>query len=340
MTEASHMEGKSRTRKPRPAMIVIPCLDEADHIASVIDTVAPSAERLDMAILVVDGGSGDGTREIVREMAAANPRLRLLDNEKKIQSAAVNLAVEKFGGGFENLIRIDAHGDYPAAYCDRLVEEAGATGADAVVVSMKTRGIGAFQKATAAAQNSRLGNGGSAHRLVSKGRWTDHGHHALIRVEPFRAVGGYDESFSHNEDAEFDYRLTKAGYRIWLTEKTHMVYYPRASVASLFRQYLGYGRGRARNILKHRVVPKGRQMIPLLVAPAVAGTSLALLNWAALLPVGMWAALCLGYGAWIAIRQRDPWGPLAGFAAMVMHLAWSAGFWLQVIAFRRRETRA
>jgi succinoglycan biosynthesis protein ExoA len=327
-------------RSAEPAMIVVPCLNEAGHIASVIDKLTPSAERLDMMILVVDGGSRDGTREIVGEMAVANPRLHLLDNEKRLQGAAVNLAVEKLGAGFGSLIRIDAHGDYPPDYCDRLIEEADATGADAVVVSMKTRGNGAFQKATAVAQNSRLGNGGSAHRLVSKGRWTDHGHHALIRMEPFRTVGGYDESFSHNEDAELDYRLTEAGYRIWLTEKTHMVYYPRASVESLFRQYLGYGRGRARNILKHRAVPRGRQMIPLLVAPAVAGTSLALLDWTALLPAGMWAALCLGYGGWIAIRQRDPYGPLAGFSAMVMHLGWSAGFWRELLAFRRRETRA
>jgi succinoglycan biosynthesis protein ExoA len=338
MAKERDMEGK-QSRSARPVTAVIPCLDEADHIATIIDRLAPAAKRLDMNIVVVDGGSRDGTQAIVEGMAAANDRLLLLHNEKKIQSAAVNLAVETFGDQCRSFIRIDAHGDYPAAYCDRLVEEAEATGADAVVVSMKTRGVGVFQKATAAAQNSRLGNGASAHRMVAAGRWTDHGHHALIRVEPFRAVGGYDESFSHNEDAELDYRLNEAGYRIWLTEKTHMVYYPRASVGSLFRQYLGYGRGRARNILKHRAVPKARQMLPLMVAPVVAGTSLALLDWTALLPAGLWAGTCIGYGAWMAIRRRDPYGPLAGVSAMVMHLAWSAGFWLQLLAFRKRETR-
>ena len=331
------MAEKPKSRSARPVMAVIPCLDEADHIAKVIDRLAASAERLDMNIVVVDGGSGDGTPDIVAEMAASNPRLALLHNGKRVQSAAVNLAVECYGGEFRSFIRVDAHGDYPASYCDRLVEEAEATGADAVVVAMLTRGVGAFQKATAAAQNSRLGNGAAAHRLAAKGRWTDHGHHALMRVEPFRAVGGYDESFSHNEDAELDYRLREGGYRIWLTEKTHMVYYPRASVSSLFRQYLGYGRGRARNILKHRAPPKLRQMVPLMVAPGVAGASLALLDWTALLPAGLWAATCLGYGAWMAVRRRDPYGPLVGFSAMVMHLAWSAGFWLQLLEFRKRD---
>jgi succinoglycan biosynthesis protein ExoA len=86
-------------------------------------------------------------------------------------------------------------------------------------------------------------------------------------------------------------------------------------------------------------MPKFRQMLPLMVAPVVAGASLALLDWTALLPAGLWAGTCIGYGAWMAIGRRNPYGPLAGLSAMVMHLAWSAGFWLQLLTFRRRETR-
>jgi len=321
-------------------MVVIPCLNEAAHIEALIDRLTPSVERLGMKIVVADGGSTDGTQAIVQRIAAANPRVTLLPNPKKIQSAAINLAVERFGDEFTSFIRIDAHGDYPADYCDRLIEDADATGADSVVVSMATRGFGAFQKATAIAQNSKLGNGGSPHRQGAKGHWTDHGHHAYMRVKAFRAVGGYDETFSHNEDAELDYRLRAAGYRLWMTDKTFMVYYPRASVPALFRQYLGYGRGRAKNILKHRAMPKIRQMIPLMVFPVVAGTSLAFLSWTAVVPAVLWAAACLGYGVWMALSQRNPYGPLAGFSAMVMHLAWSAGFWLQLLDFRRKEAPA
>ena len=325
---------------PMPAgrtMVAIPCLNEADHIGALLEQLRAPAERLDMAIVVVDGGSTDGTPEIVETVAASNAAVVLLLNPKKIQSAAINLAVATYGNYFENFIRIDAHGDYPVDYCDRLIAEAVATGADSVVVSMATRGVGLFQKATAAAQNSKLGNGGSPHREGAKGRWTDHGHHALMRVAAFRAIGGYDESFSHNEDAELDYRLCAAGYRIWMTDKTFMVYYPRASVGGLFRQYLGYGRGRAKNILKHHTLPKIRQAIPLLVFPVVAGASLAVLNLAALIPAALWAAACIGYGVWMAVGQRNPYGPLAGFSAMVMHLAWSLGFWLQLLAPRKRE---
>ena len=322
---------------PMPAgrtMVVIPCLNEAGHIGTLLQQLRAPAERLDMAIIVVDGGSTDGTPEIVETVVVSNPAVVLLRNPKKIQSAAINLAIATYGNHFESFIRIDAHGDYPADYCDRLVAEASATGADSVVVSMATKGVGLFQKATAAAQNSKLGNGGSPHREGAKGRWTDRGHHALMRVAAFRAVGGYDEGFSHNDDAELDDRLCAAGYRIWMTDKTFMVYYPRASVGGLFRQYLGYGRGRAKNILKHHTLPKIRQAIPLLVFPVVVGASLAFLNLAALIPAGLWATACIGYGVWMAVGQRNPYGPLAGFSAMVMHLAWSLGFWLQLLGAR------
>jgi succinoglycan biosynthesis protein ExoA len=321
-------------------LIVIPCLNEERHIGSLIDKLGPAIDQLDAKVVVADGGSTDRTRDIVLRIAAADHRIALLDNPKKLQAAAINLAVDTFGDGYDYFIRIDAHGEYPSDYCQVLMEEAFATDADSVVVAMRTMGFSAFQKATAVAQNSKLGNGGSKHREGAKGQWAEHGHHALMRIAAFRFVGGYDESFSHNEDAELDYRLRKAGYRIWLTDKTAMTYFPRASVGTLFRQYLGYGRGRARNILKHGSMPSIRQLLPLAVAPLFIGAFLAILNWIAIVPVGLWAFACIAYGFWIALGERNPYGPLAAISAMVMHFAWSTGFWLEVLSFRGRRLAA
>jgi succinoglycan biosynthesis protein ExoA len=53
----------------------------------------------------------------------------------------------------------------------------------------------------------------------------------------------------------------------------------------------------------------------------------------------VWVAACLGYGVWLALAERDPYGPLAGVSAMVMHLAWSAGFWMQLaLSWKRGAT--
>ena len=321
-------------------LIVIPCLNEARYLEPLVRQLEPALAELNATLIIVDGGSTDGTRAIAADLAESVPNLQLLDNPERIQSAAVNLAVETFGMDHDYLIRIDAHGTYPTDYCRVLVEEALSTGADSVVVAMQTVGFGTFQKATAVAQNSVLGNGGAKHRAGAQSHWADHGHHALMRISAFRTVGGYDESFTANEDAEYDYRLREAGYRIWMTARTAMVYYPRASAGPLFRQYFRYGRGRARNFLKHRARPSLRQLLPLMVAPVAAGAFLAAITWIAAVPFVLWAAACLGYGAWMALGQRNPYGPLAAVSAMIMHFAWSAGFWRELLDIRQRRVAA
>ena len=141
------------------ALIVIPCLNEAAHIGGLIEQLEPVTAKLRARIVVADGGSSDGSPSIVQRIAVRNNRVSLTYNPKRLQSAGVNLAVEQFGADMDYLIRIDAHGGYPDDYCERLIEEAEETGADSVVVAMRTTGSGLLQKAAAAAQNSKLRHG-------------------------------------------------------------------------------------------------------------------------------------------------------------------------------------
>jgi len=317
-------------------LIVIPCLNEAAFIGSVIADLLRDAAAQDGLIVVADGGSTDGTRDIVAKIAAADPRVKLLPNPQKFQAPGVNHAVRAFADGFTWLARIDAHAHYPPNYVADLVAEARKTGATSVVVSLDAHGDNPFQRATAAAQNSRLGAGGSPHRRKDAHGWVDHGHHALFRTDAFRAIGGYDEGFTHNEDAEFDRRLTDYGGRIWLTDQVSVVYHPRSEPGALWRQYVNYGSGRARTILKHRMSLKIRQMLPAAVAPAVLAAPFSVLFWSAGLPALLWAAASMAYGAILGLKARDPAVLLCGAVAMEMHLAWSIGFWREVLFGRRR----
>lgn len=315
-------------------LIVIPALNEAKHIAGVLDFACRVAARENGLVVVADGGSSDDTPGIVRSLAANQPRIRLIDNPARLQSAGINLAVEQFGQGATWLLRLDAHSDYPEDYADILLSEARQTGADSVVVSMHAEGQGGLQQVIAEAQNSRLGNGGSAHRLAGTGAWVDHGHHALMRLAAFRAVGGYDPTFSHNEDAELDHRLAQVGHRIWLTGKTGLTYFPRARLSGLIRQYYNFGRGRARNLIKHHARPAKRQAIVALLAPAVALVVLTPLHGIFALPLLLWLVGCFAGGIWIALQARRPRALLAGLIAGIMHMAWSVGFWRQWLSPR------
>ena len=321
-------------------LVVIPTLNEEAHIAQVLDVIAGFAARHDALVVVADGGSGDRTCEIVRARAARDDRVRLIDNPRRLQAAAVNLAVERFGDGRDWLLRLDAHSAYPADFGDVVLAEAAQSGADSVVVSMEAQGDGFLQRVIADAQNSRIGNGGSAHRLLGKGAWVEHGHHALMRIAAFRAVGGYDPTFSHNEDAELDRRLLAAGHRIWLTGRTRLTYFPRRRIGPLMRQYFNFGRGRARNLIKHGARPGLRQAVVALLAPAVALAVLTPLSLVFALPLALWLLACLAGGAGIAVQTGRVAGILSGFVAGSMHMAWSVGFWRQWLAPRRAPAMA
>lgn len=305
-------------------LAVIPCLNEADHLPGLISQLL--ADQMIDLLVVADGGSTDGSCEIVLAFANDDARIRLINNPARIQSAGVNLAVAEFGAEFEWLLRVDAHCLYPGNYAQILLEGADSSKATSVVVPMITQGKAGFQLAVAAAQNSVLGTGGSAHRSTGEGGFVDHGHHALMQIDLFRFVGGYCETMPCNEDAELDHRLTKSGGSIWLEPNAAITYFPRSTVPSLWRQYYKYGVGRARNIIRHRMRPHLRQMIPLVVPVALGFALFSRVHWIFGVPALGWILLCLTIGALVGIRNGGGWALLSGLAAAIMHLAWAIGF--------------
>ena len=110
---------------------------------------------------MLDGGSTDQTKAVVEQMAARNPRIRLESNPARYQSAAVNRGAIIARPESEIIVRADSHAEYPPGFVAGLVRELKERDAASVVVPMRTRGTGFLQRGIAAAQNSRLGNGGS-----------------------------------------------------------------------------------------------------------------------------------------------------------------------------------
>lgn len=321
-------------------LIVIPCLNEVGHLEAIVREMASSAARVRGRVVVVDGGSTDGSIEMAHRLAEEHDNVSNLENPARLQSAGINAAVRAFGEGYTHVLRVDAHAAYPPGFVDALGQESRAVDAASIVVGMVAEGNALLQRINASTQNSRIGNGGSQHRFKGTGRFVDHGHHALMRMDAFRAVGGYDESFSHNEDAELDYRLAQAGHRIWLTGATHVGYYPRKTLGALARQYVNYGKGRARNLLKHRTLPRLRQAAVIAVGPVFLAAMLAPAHPGLAAPALIWAFATILGGCCLALLQREPLLVLSGPIALVMHLSWSYGFWRQALGGAERGARA
>lgn len=173
----------------RKVLIVIPVLNEASHIETVVRNLARDSLHEDRTIVVADGGSTDGTPDIVRALAKEIDGVLLLHNPQRLQSAGVNLAVRVHGADAQVLVRCDAHCGYPADYVSSLLKTLEERKADSVVVPMDSRGDGYLQKAIAWVSDTKVGSGGSAHRGGKQSGFVDHGHHAAMTIDAFRRAG-------------------------------------------------------------------------------------------------------------------------------------------------------
>lgn len=85
-------------------LIVVPCLNEERHLPALLADLLRDAHGA--CVVVADGGSTDRSRDIVLALARGHANLRLVDNPRRIQSAAVNLAARRHGARRKWLVRI------------------------------------------------------------------------------------------------------------------------------------------------------------------------------------------------------------------------------------------
>lgn len=320
---------------PAEILVAIPTLNEEAHIAATLDALLAGApEMREVTIVVADGGSTDATRNIVEDHAARHPNVRLIDNPRRLQAAAVNRVVETCAAPRHAiLVRVDAHAHYPPGYVLAVARSLRAHDVAALATVMDSVGDSCFQRGSAWAMETRIGSGGSGHRGGTRSGYVDHGHHAGFRLDVFRQTGGYDTGFVANEDAELDHRIALEGGRIWLDATIRLDYVMRSSLRGLARQYWRYGRGRAQTVLRHRMRPRLRQLAPPVIVALNLLALLAAPFFAALLVIpALYLLLLAGTTLDLLRRHRSACGLWAGPALLAMHHCWGAGFLLQLLA--------
>src|SRR3954466_10760009 len=91
--------------------VLVPVLNEERHIREAADTMRAQSFDGEIEFVFIDGGSSDRTRAILEELAAEDPRVRVLDNPRKVTPVALNIGLGAAGG--EVIARMDAHTHYP-----------------------------------------------------------------------------------------------------------------------------------------------------------------------------------------------------------------------------------
>ncbi|MEI2608565.1 MAG: glycosyltransferase family 2 protein [Chitinophagaceae bacterium] len=249
--------------------VIMPVRNEASFIERSLSAVMRQDYPPEcLEIVFIDGLSNDGTVALVSQYLSevkantpVTPSVYLLDNPKQHMPGAFNLGVQKASGDI--IIVIGGHCVIEPDYVRQCVGALEATGADCVGGPMVTVGETTMAKGIALAQSSRFGVGGVAFRTGRReGCYVDTVAFGAYRREVFERIGLFDEELVRNQDDEFNFRLTQAGGKIWLDPAIRSVYYSRASLSRLWRQYYQYGLYKVRVIQKRQAVPSWRHLVP------------------------------------------------------------------------------
>ena len=303
--------------------VVLPVRDGAATLASAVASVLAQEFAGSLEVCIAVAPSADGTRELADGLAAADPRVSVVDNPAGATPAGLNAAIRATTAPV--VVRVDGHAELPAGYMARAVETLERTGAVNVGGIQDPRGTTAFEVAVGRAMASRFGAGDARFHYGGPEGAVDTVYLGVFRRDAIEAVGLFDESLIRNQDYELNHRLRRAGGTIWFDPELRVGYRPRGSIRTLARQFGQYGRWKRIVLGMHPRSLRWRH----LVAPA---TTLAVTTG---LLAGIWwppvLVLPLGYGAAVALGSvavgRTPGTVLRLLVVYpTMHLSWGVGF--------------
>lgn len=317
--------------------ILIPIRNEIKHIERCLDAVLSQDYPTEkMEILIADGMSDDGTREISKLYMDQHSQIRVYDNPRKIVATALNLLISQTSG--EILIRVDGHTIVQPDYVRNCVELLHTSSADNVGGRMDARGENFIGNVVAIATSTPFGVGGARFHYSDQEEWVDTVYMGAWRRDVFTRIGVFDEELVRNQDDELNYRLRKLDGKILLSPRIRSYYTPRGSIPELWQQYFQYGFYKVRVLQKHP-----RQMSPRQFVPPLFVLSLLIFSILAFLfPWGLSAlsGLVILYTlanliASLLIASKEGWKYLflLPLAFTTLHLSYGTGFLMGLFRF-------
>ncbi len=320
--------------------IILPIRNETRFIAYSLGAVLAQEYPADrFEVIVSDGMSTDGTREIVRSLQTQHPNLRLIDNPAKIVPTGLNAAIALARG--EMIVRVDGHTVIAPDYVRQCVAVLQRSGADNVGGRMDAAAQGWFGRTVALATSSPFGVGGARFHYSNREEWVDTVYMGAWPREVFQWNGLFDEELVRDQDDEFNYRTLSRGGKILLSPQIKSRYYNRSTLPRLARQYFQYGYWKVRVMQKHTRQMRPRHFVP----PSLVAGLLLPLSIVPFTTAGAYIC-CLVAGSYaianlaasVLTARKSNWSllPLLPVTFATLHLAWGLGFLAGLIRFCHR----
>ncbi|MBP8990878.1 MAG: glycosyltransferase family 2 protein [Spirochaetes bacterium] len=218
--------------------IIIPCRNEENYIIKSLESVINQDYPKDkLEILIIDGVSTDNTKNIVIQFSKNYNFIKVLDNEKKFKSFALNIGIKNSKGDI--IIIIDAHTTYKSDYISKCVNLLNSNHIDnvgGISITLPSKDT-VIANAISIVLSNPFGVGNSYFRIgIKKPTLVDTVPYGCYKREVFDKIGYFNENLIRNQDIEFNLRLKKNGGRILLTPDIVSYYYARPDLKSFFNQ--------------------------------------------------------------------------------------------------------
>ena len=264
-----------KTFQDRPLVsVILAAFNEVSHIQKcMVSLLEQEASYFDLEILAVDGVSTDGTRECLEEMAAADPRVRVLVNEKRKAPFAFNLGLREARGEYVCIFGGHAvyNKDYISVCLSELVSRNAVACAGRVLTQASSSNLEARLIAQAIAHP--FGSSQKSFRTQPEG-FADALSYIVIRKKPLMDIGGYSEVLFRNQDNDVYQKLRAQGHRLFCTWKTECVYHPKETIRDLFVYAYRNGFWNVISFKENSASMAGRHFIPLLFVASLLAASL------------------------------------------------------------------
>lgn len=313
--------------------VIIPCRNESQFIGKCIDSILLNDyPKENIEVLVVDGMSEDGTREILNQFIKQHPFIRILDNPRRITPVAMNIGIKHAHG--KVIVRMDAHTVYPSQFISTAVEYLDRTGAEVVggPVITKPGADTLVAKSIALATSHPFGVGNSMFRTFAIEGYVDTVPFGAYRRDVFDKVGLFNERLVRNQDNELSSRILRAGGKIYLTSKLVANYYNQASLGGLLKQAFRTGMWNAVTLSINPTAFRWRHFIPFIFVTAL--VSLAVLSvflyWIQPLfmaLVGLYCFVNAASSIQIAVREGLKFVLILPIVFFLYHVCYGLGTW-------------
>jgi GT2 family glycosyltransferase len=313
--------------------VVVACRNEIFHIRGFLESLVRLYwSNLVLDVIITDGMSTDGTRQVLAKFGRTNPWCAVIDNPGEIVATGLNRAILQASGEF--IVRMDAHTVYDPDYFVRCISIMQATGANNVGGPQRSRAQGFWPRAIHAGFHSPFASGGARFRDDSYRGAIDTVPYGCWRRDYLISIGLFDETLARNQDDELNLRIRLAGGIVWHYPSIISWYSPRSTLGGLFRQYFQYGFWRVAVLRKHRGKGSLRHFVP--AAAALVGLCLVSLTTVgieraaaeAILFALVLFYLVLSLFASLRSASREGWDLLPGLPITfaVYQSAYAAGF--------------